>query len=158
MDQKYSGGGQVMENEEKSISKTGGYDSMLVADRPSRLKVILHDFEERGVNNSVSESKDEDRDITEAVKYIKKVHGTTYFEVVKKKSKELEAEDRIVRFNQFYARTLIDKNSFNAAVHAVQDWLDSVDVALQGRLLFALTRPPGHHACKQKAVSAYRIS
>jgi len=146
-----SGGRQVMENEEKSISKTGGYDSMLVADRPSRLKVILNDFEERGIN-SVIKSKDGDRDITEAVKYIKKVHGSTYFEVVKKKSKELEAEDRIVRFNQFYARTLIDKNSFHAAIHAVQDWLDSVDVALQGQLLFSLTRPPGHHACKEKAM------
>jgi acetoin utilization deacetylase AcuC-like enzyme len=52
-----------------------------------------------------------------------------------------------------------------AAINAVQDWIDSVNAVLSAsssfsssdsnvgkKPLFALTRPPGHHACKSKGM------
>jgi len=66
-----------------------------------------------------------------------------------------------MRFNPIYARTLVDQFTYQAAVHAVADWMDSVDAALcssttaEGLVSgpkFALVRPPSHHACKSKAM------
>eukprot|EP00559_Dactyliosolen_fragilissimus_P009918 CAMPEP_0184857954 /NCGR_PEP_ID=MMETSP0580-20130426/3097_1 /TAXON_ID=1118495 /ORGANISM="Dactyliosolen fragilissimus" /LENGTH=356 /DNA_ID=CAMNT_0027353847 /DNA_START=397 /DNA_END=1468 /DNA_ORIENTATION=- len=143
-----AGGGAVMQAEKESTNRTGGYDAKLIADRPARLQTILDDFSEI---EGIGMRKSEDRDISKALEYVDLVHGSEYVNLLKKKCSETNIPTRL---NPLYARTLIDKNSYNAAIDAVQDWLDGVDAAMDesSRPLFALSRPPGHHACRSKGM------
>lgn len=145
------GGGDVMQSEKEITDRNGGYDSKLIADRPARLQTILDDLEkEEGIRvKRVEEISN--RDVSTALEYVELVHGVEYANMLKKKCAET---DRPVRFNPLYARTLIDENSYNAATNAVQDWMDSVDTAIDTKTkpTFALSRPPGHHACRAKGM------
>lgn len=143
------GGGQVMEDEKKITDKNGGYDAKLVADRPARLYTVLEDLNKMNEPFEVI-NKDHSRNaLDKALKYIHQVHGEDYAMLLKAKCDET---DRPVRFNPFYARTLIDQHSYDSAVNAVSDWMDSVDSALKSKPCFVLSRPPGHHACRQKGM------
>mmetsp|Transcript_4295 Transcript_4295/g.8224 ORF Transcript_4295/g.8224 Transcript_4295/m.8224 type:complete len:571 (+) Transcript_4295:125-1837(+) len=157
------GGGEVMEKERDVTDRNGGYDAKLVADRPKRLETVMEDLLQseqwRGNVQITNRNVDHVEAVgarDDAMKYISKVHGQQeYLTLLKTKCQET---NRPIRLNPLYARTLIDQNSYLAAISAVQDWLDSVDVALSGgtssttKPLFALTRPPGHHACKSKGM------
>ena len=142
------GGGEVMEAEKEITEKNGGYDSKLIADRPARLQTVLDDL---ATKQDIQIEQTSDRDLSTALDYIKLVHGNEYADMLKNKC---EGTDRPIRFNPLYARTLIDENSYDAAVNAVQDWIDSVDAAIESgtRPRFSLSRPPGHHACKAKGM------
>jgi len=144
------GGGAVMESEKLSSSKNGGYDAKLVADRPARLQTILDDLKQEDL---IVEQSAHGRDLSTALEYIHLIHGEEYEQLLKMKC---EDTDRPVRFNPIYARTLIDEFSYDAAINAVQDWMDSVDTALDRnrnmKPRFALARPPGHHACRSKGM------
>lgn len=135
-----------------------------------RLQAILEDLNQNNSSDTSTTSNQQQqqfqviqsnpqRNLDGALRYICQVHGEKYLSLLKSKS---QGTNRPIRFNPFYARTLIDENSYDAAVNAVQDWMDSVDVAIlcAGRIhdddgqkpLFALTRPPGHHACRAKGM------
>jgi Deacetylases, including yeast histone deacetylase and acetoin utilization protein len=159
------GGGQVMEQERDVTDRNGGYDAKLVADRPKRLETVLQDLLDKDqwsgqlvkrtsvlVQEQKSDHHHHDVSLSSlAMKYIAQVHKQEYLILLKTKCQET---NRPVRLNPLYARTLIDEHSYLAAVNAVQDWMESVDVAVVGdqKPLFALTRPPGHHACKAKGM------
>ncbi len=150
------GGGDVMEEEQKINQANGGYDAKLIADRPKRLQTVLDDLQKS--TNAMTKSQVEGRDISTALRYIRQVHDEGYIDELEQKC---QSADRPMRLNPSYARTLIDEHSYDAAVQSVQDWLDSVDHALDSSKsssskssppIFALTRPPGHHACKSKGM------
>jgi acetoin utilization deacetylase AcuC-like enzyme len=130
--------------EEKPIN--GGYDRKLIADRPARLQSVLGFLSDNGSSIDVTSST---RDLSKAKLFTRKVHSEEYVELLESKSMEA---DRPQRLNPVYSRTLIDENSFNAALNAVADWMDSVDAALKGKPRFALVRPPSHHACRGKGM------
>ena len=138
------GGGDVMEAEKP---KNGGYDAKLVADKPSRLKSILDAADLNGIH--VEETAVSGRDLTLALKYIRLVHDDEYINMVKTKS---ESTDRPIRMNPLLARTLIDQYTYDAAVNAAADWIESIDAALEESPTFALVRPPSHHTCQSKAM------
>lgn len=139
------GGNQVRQQE---MPMNGGYDAKLVYDVPSRLKSILEDLSNDS-NAVVIETLPSERDLNNTLDYIRQVHGDDYVNEVETKSRE---SDRPRRFNPLYARTLLDQFTFDAAVHAVGDWMDSVDAALSEKPQFALVRPPSHHACRNAAM------
>lgn len=156
------GGGQVMEEERDVTDRNGGYDAKLVADRPKRLETVIQDLLHKDqwsgqlVKRTVLQEQKSDHHhhvslSSPVMKYIAQVHNQEYLTLLKTKCQET---NRPVRLNPLYARTLIDEHSYLAAVNAVQDWMESVDVAVVGgqKPLFALARPPGHHACKSKGM------
>ena len=149
-----------------------------------RLQTVLDDLDSHNNangddNNNDAHAKmfqviqsDPARPLNKALEYILQIHGEEYASQLKIKCQET---DRPIRFNPFYARTLIDENSYDAAVDAVQDWMESVDNAMdmdvdadadvnmqvsvsissgggENKPLFALARPPGHHACQHKGM------
>jgi len=152
-----------------------GFDAKLVADRPMRLQTVLDDLEHQMDPKFPVVQSNPERSSKKALEYIHKVHGEEYASLLKNKCEET---DRPIRFNPFYARTLIDEHSYDAAVDAVMDWMESVDNVRDmdndndndnhigahddndhgldrcggNKPLFALARPPGHHACQRKGM------
>lgn len=145
----FLGGGREVAEAEKPVN--GGYDRKLIADRPSRLQSVLESISaSRNGSLSLDSSSLSTRDLTQAKSYTAKVHMQEYLEMLESKSREA---DRPMRLNPVYSRTLIDKHSYDAALNAVADWMESVDSALQDdKPKFALVRPPGHHACRSKGM------
>jgi len=168
----YLSGGEGVMQAERSIN--GGYDRKLVMDKPARLQTVLRDLTDdamvggdmdgQGCLTIVETARDGWDDLSLPLEYIRSVHGEEYLDLVRSRS---EQADRPVRFNPLYARTLVDQFTYEAAVHAVADWMDSVDAALQNESpssrstveggtntgpKFALVRPPSHHACRSKAM------
>jgi acetoin utilization deacetylase AcuC-like enzyme len=140
----YLGGGRQVDKDQKPIN--GGYDRKLIADRPSRLQSVLEYLQDKSQIYSTSSSS---RDPCKIRSYVSRIHDKDYLEMLETRSTEA---DRPQRLNPVYARTLIDQNSFEAALNAISDWMDSVDAALNGKPKFALVRPPSHHACKSKGM------
>lgn len=142
----YFGGGIQVAEDEKPIN--GGYDRKLIADRPARMASILDTLKDSGSEIEISP---DGRDLNKARMYAAKVHTEEYLSTLQTMC---EQADRPQRLNPLYARTLIDQHSFDAALNAVCDWMDSVDAALTptSRPKFALVRPPSHHACKSKGM------
>jgi len=74
------------------------------------------------------------------------VHGAEYIKLVKAVCKSggglLDLQD-----------TVVSRESFNVALHAVGGALDAVDLVMERRAenAFALVRPPGHHAGRYRA-------
>lgn len=146
----YLGGGKQVAEAEKPIN--GGYDRKLIADRPARLRSVLATVAEKYGNmlHETSSPSDKQRDLALARKYAEIVHVKEYVDMLETRSRQA---DRPQRLNPVYSRTLIDQHSFDAALNAVADWIESVDVALAGKPpVFALVRPPGHHACRAKGM------
>jgi acetoin utilization deacetylase AcuC-like enzyme len=141
----YLGGGQQVTAEEKPIN--GGYDRKLIADRPSRMKSVLDSLKASDIQLDTTNTAI--RDLSRAKSYASKVHSEEYIAMLEAKSKQA---DRPERLNPVYSRTLIDEHSFDAALNAIADWMESVDAALQGKPKFALVRPPSHHACRAKGM------
>jgi acetoin utilization deacetylase AcuC-like enzyme len=147
----FIGGGRKVAQDEKPIN--GGYDRKLIADLPSRLRRVLEDLE---LSTSSSSTTTTTRDLSKIRSYVERIHEKEYI------ARSREA-DRPQRLNPVYARTLVDEHSFNASLHAVADWLESVDAALEPRgggrtIKFALVRPPSHHACKGKGMGGCLIN
>jgi acetoin utilization deacetylase AcuC-like enzyme len=145
----YLGGGKQVAEAEKPIN--GGYDRKLIADRPARITSVLASIAETNkellpeISSSIM-----NRDLAVARKYARIVHTTKYVDMLETRSQQA---DRPERLNPVYSRTLIDQYSFDAALNAVADWIESVDNALAGKPpVFALVRPPGHHACRAKGM------
>jgi len=140
----FLGGGQQVAQDEKPIN--GGYDRKLIADRPERLRSVLKVLEERNKQVQTRNQKD----LSLAKTFAEKVHTREYLSQLETKC---QSADRPERLSPTYSRTLIDQYSYDAALQAASDWMASVDAALQGRFpVFALVRPPSHHACQGKGM------
>ncbi len=144
----FLGGGQQVAESERPIN--GGYDRKLIADRPARLHSVL-DSISRKQNGHVAldSSSCSNQHLEKARHYAEKIHTRDYLAMLELRSQEA---DRPQRLNPVYSRTLIDQHSFDAALSAVADWMESVDAALQDKPKFALVRPPSHHACRSKGM------
>ena len=145
----YISGGKEVAEAEKPIN--GGYDRKLIADRPARMRSVLAAISEkdRSLLPEIS-MQQANRDLTLARTYARIVHATEYIDMLETRSTEA---DRPERLNPVYSRTLIDQYSFDAALNAVADWMTCVDNALIDKPpVFALARPPGHHACQAKGM------
>jgi acetoin utilization deacetylase AcuC-like enzyme len=79
-----------------------------------------------------------------AIEAIELVHSKNYIDLVKAYSD---------RGWGCFESTQIFPNSFEVAKLAVNAWLDGVDrVLLQGKPIFILARPPGHHALRDEGM------
>jgi acetoin utilization deacetylase AcuC-like enzyme len=142
------GGVEISKNEQP---KNGGFDGKLVADRPARLQTTLDYFQSEDTVSLQEVSSITSRSEDELLKYIEAVHDKDYVSNFRTKSRSSEQP---LRLNPRYATTLIDEYSYDAALAAVDMWLNSVDAALSSanKPQFGLTRPPSHHACRAKAM------
>ncbi|HCI28922.1 MAG TPA: histone deacetylase family protein [Fervidobacterium sp.] len=112
-------------------------------ERPSRLRYV-HEYLVENFESITPEHFSEE--------WILKVHDEKYYEYIKRKSAEVDGEyipevffvDPI-----FDTGTPILRESFDAARKAVNVVLTSVRYVLENRRpVYALTRPPGHHAMR----------
>jgi acetoin utilization deacetylase AcuC-like enzyme len=140
------GGVEITKNEQP---KNGGFDGKLVADRPARLQSTLDYFQRDDTLSLHEVPRATSRNEEELLKYIEAVHDKDYVSNFRTKSRTSEQPHRL---NVRYATTLIDEHSFDAALAAVDMWLNSVDASTNNKPQFGLTRPPSHHACRAKAM------
>lgn len=112
-------------------------------ERPLRLRYV-HNYIVKEFKSIAPEKFSEE--------WILKVHNEKYYDYIKRKSAEVEGEyipevffvDPI-----FDTGTPILKSSFEAATRAVNVVLTSVSYVLENRRpVYAITRPPGHHAMR----------
>jgi len=132
--------------------KTGFvYDTMYLkhwtgpghVERPERLLAIVTALKESGLYHKLYSlpAKPSDRE------WITTVHTTEYIKRVKKacqsRAKYLDAGE-----------VMIGKDSYQAAVSAVEGVLDAVDAVMAGKMknAFCAVRPPGHHALPNRAM------
>ena len=134
-----------------SLPKDGGYDAKFVVDKPGRIRDIVGRIKkEEGCNIIIS--KEEGRDLSDALRLINRVHGKEYIAEFREAVENARQTARIRRLHPVVMRTLIDEHSYDAAVAGVADLIDSVDTVMKpemnaNEVSFALTRPPSHHAC-----------
>ena len=149
---------------DKETPLNGGYDSKLIADKPSRLQAVL-DFLNEPRQQTIDKMKvtSEAATVTasdglhpQTMDMVLKVHDASYVEALRTKC---ASTDRPIRLNPTYSRTLVDQYSFDAALAAASSWMVAVDNAthdndetLSAPLTFCLTRPPSHHACRAKGM------
>ena len=147
-----------------NLPKDGGYDAKFVVDKPGRIREILGRVEMERYN--IVESGG--RDLSDAIRLINQIHSDTYIEELTEAVKDARATDRIRRLHPVGMRTLVDQYSYDAAVDGVADWIDSIDAAMgcavraadasksgddgNDDVIFALTRPPSHHACVSRGM------
>ena len=123
-----------------------------VMDRPIRLRRILETLEASDARIIRAPTTDQGRDLTKANKFLKSAHTQKYIDKLRK-SCDSVPPNKIKRLSNGSSRTYVDSTSFDAAVEAVQDWIDAVDYALgNDSPAFALTRPPSHHACPTRGM------
>lgn len=136
------GGAEVRE---ENLPKNGGSDGKFVMDRPSRLSRIIEDLPPSVVTLKSST----EMELSELERLAGLVHTEEYIQRLKSASEAAAAADRPMRLVPTYYRTLVDKYSYEAALSSISEWKNSVDAALSGSTpIFALVRPPGHHACR----------
>jgi len=126
-----------------------------VMDRPIRLRRILQTLEESSCRIITAPTTDQGRDLSKATKYLQSAHTQKYIDNLRQscQSAPAAAGGGIRRLSNGSSRTYVDSTSFDAALSAVQDWIDAVDFALaENSPAFALTRPPSHHACPTRGM------
>lgn len=155
------GGDQPIEPKEPAFDIVDGIK--YVVDRPARLQSILKSLTERGSKLLVSQSSDE-RDVSKAHRYLKRAHTQRYLDDLRAATERAAEESRtsskgeessVIPFSPKSTRTYVDAHSYTAAIDAVQDWIDAVDIVLCEKMsgpAFALVRPPCHHACPTRGM------
>jgi len=124
-----------------------------VIDRPIRLRRILQTLEGSNARIITAPTTDQGRDLSTARQYLQSAHTQKYIENLRTSCESVPAGDGIQRLSNGSSRTYIDSTSFDAALSAVQDWIDAVDFTLaEDTPAFALTRPPSHHACPTRGM------
>lgn len=105
-------------------------------EQPDRLTAIINRLKASTVANLIEWV--EPSSSRNAIEAIKRVHSMTYIDLVSAYS---------ARGWGCFESTQIFPKSFEVAELAVNAWLDGVDrVWMQGKPVFVLARPPGHHA------------
>jgi acetoin utilization deacetylase AcuC-like enzyme len=143
----------IMEGREDtaSMERVGVYvDPIFIAHRtgpfhpesPQRLEVLYSMLEEDEVSRlckRLQSRKAEREEIT-------LIHSSSHFDRV--------AETAGIPQSYLDADTQTSEDSFNAALHAAGAVLDGIDLIMSGsmRNIFALVRPPGHHAEGNRAM------
>ena len=123
-----------------------------VMDRPIRLRRILETLEASDAHIIKAPTTDQGRDLSKANKYLQSSHTQKYIDNLRKSCNSVPLGS-IKRLSNGSSRTYVDSTSFDAAVSAVQDWINAVDYALANDSpAFALTRPPSHHACPTRGM------
>ncbi|PKP55570.1 MAG: histone deacetylase [Candidatus Altiarchaeales archaeon HGW-Altiarchaeales-2] len=96
----------------------------------------------KDILNKYNHTTIEPVDVLDAEKKIKEVHSDEYVELIKNiKSDTMLDSD-----------TYIVKETYNVAVKAVAASINAADYAADKKDSFALVRPPGHHACKNRGM------
>ena len=127
-----------------------------VMDRPVRLRSALKRLKDADAHIVTAPA---DRDLSVANKYLYSAHTRKYVDTLRSicssipKTSAVGHSTPIRRLSLGSSRTFVDSSSFDAAVAAVQDWIDAVDhVLTKDTPAFALTRPPSHHACPTRGM------
>ena len=153
-------GGDKVEMEPQISAPDGNVDDdrdassiQYVLDRPIRLRKVLQTLEKSNARIITAPTTDQGRDLSKATKYLPSAHTQKYCDALRKSCESVSSAGGIRRLSNGSSRTFIDSASFDAALSAVQDWIDAVDFALaQDTPAFALTRPPSHHACPTRGM------
>ena len=146
-----------------NLPKDGGYDAKFAVDKPGRIRDILGRVAKENYNVIDVSSSSRSRDLSNALRLIGQVHSDAYITELKEAVEDAKATDRIRRLHPVVMRTLIDQHSYDAAVNGVADWIDSVEAAMgcgvgspadndNADVVFAVTRPPSHHACVSRGM------
>lgn len=80
-------------------------------------------------------------DVPNVEERIKKVHSEEYVELIKN-----------FKYSMLDPDTYVVKETYNAACKAVTASINAAEYAVNKKDAFALVRPPGHHACKNKGM------
>ena len=119
-------------------------------ERPERLLecfVTLKQLSDKIVFKNPSAESDDQR-IQLALNFIRKIHDKEYVLDVETKCKE-----NAPFLSPWDTDTYISRKTFDQCVLAQSAWIDGVDIVLeQKNMVFALTRPPGHHATKYSSM------
>lgn len=124
---------------EKFLEHQTGY---LHPEQPDRLTAIVNKLNSSTVAGQIDWI--EPSSSRNAIEAIELVHSATYIDLVKAYSD---------RGWGCFESTQIFPHSFEVAQLAVNAWLDGVDrVLIQGKPVFVLARPPGHHALQDEGM------
>lgn len=109
---------------------------------PQRLEVIYSMLEDNGVRRLYEQCSMRKAELHE----ITLIHSASHFERV--------AATAGVPQSYLDADTQASENSFDAALYAAGAVLDGIDLVISGKMrnIFALVRPPGHHAERDRAM------
>ncbi len=109
---------------------------------PQRLEVIYSMLEDNGVRRLYEQCSMRKAELHE----ITLIHSASHFERV--------AATAGVPQSYLDADTQTSENSFDAALYAAGAVLDGIDLVISGKMrnIFALVRPPGHHAERDRAM------
>ncbi len=111
-------------------------------ERPERLQTIVKALRQQTDNLSLDWFEPTPRDLQQ---YLQRFHSITYIQKVE--------EMASTGGGNFYEDTFVSPDSFDVAILAISAWMDGIDLALKtGYPSFALVRPPGHHALKDKGM------
>lgn len=85
------------------------------------------------------------------LEYVNKVHEEDYLAEVQRTSKKGGALD---------SDTYVAPGSWEIALRAASTWMESVEMAVEGgeRVVWALCRPPGHHATRKRGMGFCLLS
>lgn len=85
------------------------------------------------------------------MEYVNKVHEENYLNEVERISKKGGAMD---------SDTYVAPGSWDIALRAASTWMESVEMAVEGgeRVVWALCRPPGHHATRKRGMGFCLLS
>ncbi|MCK4923906.1 MAG: histone deacetylase [Spirochaetes bacterium] len=109
---------------------------------PQRLEVIYSMLEDNGVRRLYEQCSMRKAELHE----ITLIHSASHFERV--------AATAGVPQSYLDADTQTSEDSFDAALYAAGAVLDGIDLVISGKMrnIFALVRPPGHHAERDRAM------
>ena len=153
-------GGDEVEMEPQIVAPDGNFDDdrdassiRYVLDRPIRLRKILQTLEDSNARIITAPTTDQGRDLSKATNYLQSAHTQKYIDALRNSCESVSSAGGIRRLSNGSSRTFVDSASFDAALSAVQDWIDAVNHALaEDTPAFALTRPPSHHACPTRGM------
>ncbi|GMI49303.1 hypothetical protein TrCOL_g5204 [Triparma columacea] len=150
---KLLGGDSVREND---IPVDGGKDKKFVVDVPARLRAILNRLSLEGHIVRKVEPKIKRG---EAERLVGLIHDFEYIKSLKDACDKCLETGKPRRLRQSYSRTLVDENSYEAAMDAVGLWLHATDRVLRGGgKAFVLVRPPSHHATRSRGMGGCLVN
>jgi acetoin utilization deacetylase AcuC-like enzyme len=108
-------------------------------EKPERLTAIATALKQQSWSDRLQWRIPQTRDLDQVRTEIAKCHNSKYIDLVR----AIAAKGG----GNIDGDTVLSEHSYDVAVLAVSAWLDGVDLVLKtGEPVFALTRPPGHHA------------
>jgi acetoin utilization deacetylase AcuC-like enzyme len=122
-------------------------EKVAYAEVPERIEQIVKEFRAKGMGDLIQEPQQF------SLRYISAVHQTHYIDYVKRISKQEAKKKKDGYFTSFFINDLcapIVPATYDAAVESVNCALTGTRLLKKQKVVYALCRPPGHHAEKNR--------